>query len=184
MAATPAPPAGTSATPQEEPRYPDREFTLPRMNAKERNSGAIGFRFTHEFRQSCFHFTFGLSQQREQILLPPRSQLVRHINDFSPNYQFPSCLSNNKDINTEVKVKKSTADEFSDVIKIDYKKPTVTADDDAEEDQQERGSSGDEDNQSAEEDNEEDLIGDYNINQFEDHETGEDIGSDDGSDDN
>ena len=170
-------PASNNA--QEEARYPDREFTLDNMTAKERNSGAISFKFTHEFRYSCFHFNFGLSQQRDKIIDPPRSQLVHHIKEYSPNYQFPKCLGQG-DILTEIKSKKKIKGD--NVMKIEWKRQTITADDDFEEDQQENGQLSDEEGEQNEDEHEEDLAGEYNPAQYEDNETGEDIGSDEGSD--
>lgn len=173
--------SSNTSTVIEEPKYPEREFALERMNAKERNSGAICFKFQHEFRQSNFYFTFSLSQQRDQILLPPRSSLVQHIQEVSPNYQFPSCLSN-KDLATEKK--KATADdENADIIKFEYKKTTYAADEEAEEDQEDQeGNKKDSDSENQEEYSEED-IGDFDINRYNDNETGEDNDDDDSGDD-
>ncbi|KAK8863540.1 hypothetical protein M9Y10_011226 [Tritrichomonas musculus] len=177
--------SSTASSTLEEPRYPEREFTVERISAKERNSGAINFKFIHEFRQSCFHFSFSLSQQRDLILLPPRSNIIQNIQEVSPNYQFPSCLSN-KDLVVEKKVKKSAEDdESAKVIKFEYKKPTISLDEDVEEDQedQEEGSKKDSDSENQEEYSEDDLIGDFNISQYNDNETGEDNDDDDGDDD-
>lgn len=176
----------TATTATEEPKYPEREFALDRMSAKERNSGSICFKFAHEFRQSNFYFSFSLSQQRDQILLPPRSSLIQHIQEVSPNYQFPSCLSN-KDLTVERKIKKSADDENAEIIKFEYKKTTITADEEAEEDLEEHedqeGGKKDSDSENQEEYSEEDLIGDFDINRYNDNETGEDNDDDDGDDD-
>lgn len=171
----------------EEPKYPEREITFERMNAKDRNSGTICYKFAQDFRHSCFYFTLDLNQQREKILIPPRSQLIQHISNCSPNYQYPSCLSN-KDLRVEEKIKKTTG-ETSDTIKFQYKDTPITQEDDQhEEDQEDEDEDEDEkkhantDSDQQEEDHEEDdddRVGDYLMAQNDDGDDNDQDGDDD-----
>ena len=161
MAATPAP---EPAQITEEVKYPDREMILVRTGAVERNSGAVCFRFVHDFRCSCFHNDVVLNKQQQEQLNPPRSDLVSHLISFAPSYQYPKCFVENKDLKCEVKVKNEGSGEIGEKVKFEWKKESIEQDD-------------------VEEDENEDLIGEYNVAQYEDLETGEDMDNSDGSDD-
>ncbi|KAH0789809.1 hypothetical protein GPJ56_006311 [Histomonas meleagridis] len=166
--------AEPTQTATEEVKYPDREMILKRASAKERNSGATCFHFVHDFRKSCFHFKIALSQQQKEILDPPRSDLVSHLFTYAPSYQFPKCFVDNKDLLSETKQKKEE-DSSLEKVKFEWKNTSIVEDD--EEDQNDL-----EEDENQEEDDNEDLIGEYNVQQYEDLETGDDIDNSDGSD--
>ena len=160
----------------EETKYPDREMILKRAGAKERNSGSIGFHFVHDFRKSCFHFNVALSQQQKKILDPPRSDLVSHLLTYAPSYQFPKCFVENKDLLSESKQKKEE-DSSLEKVKFEWKNSNLA------EDEEDQNDIEEDENENQEEDDNEDLIGEYNVQQYEDLETGEDLDNSDGSDD-
>lgn len=179
MAATPAP---EPAQITEEVKYPDREMILVRTGAVERNSGAVCFRFVHDFRCSCFHNDVVLNKQQQEQLNPPRSDLVSHLISFAPSYQYPKCFVENKDLKCEVKVKNEGSGEIGEKVKFEWKKESIEQDD-VEEDENDNGSNDEDEEKKNEEDENEDLIGEYNVAQYEDLETGEDMDNSDGSDD-
>ena len=172
-AASPAP------APSEEAKFPDRDITIARMASVERNSGAICTKFVHAFRRSCFHFNTSLSHSQVTQINPPRSALVAHIKSEAPNYVFPKCFVVGNDLAAERKVVR--ADDDEDVVKFRWQQSRI-ATVGSDEEREQHGS--DEEAREAEEDNEEDLIGEYNVAQYEDQETGEDQDGDDDSDDN
>lgn len=167
-----------SPAPPEEAKFPDRDITIARLASVERNSGAICTKFVHAFRRSCFHFKTQLNHAQVPQLNPPRSALVAHLKMEVPNYVFPKCFVVGGDLNAERKVVR--ADDDEDVVKFRWQQSRMGAVG-SDEEREPKGS--DDEVQEAEEDNDEDLIGEYNVAQYEDQETGEDQDDDD-SDDN
>ena len=161
-------PAQTQTAAPEEVKFPDRDITFSRLASVERNAGAVCAKFVHSFRQSCFRFVTKLNRNQTPKLSPTRAALVAHLRNEAPDYVFPKCFVCGNDLRSEQKVVKAQDD--TEVTKFRWKQSriaTVGSDEEPEE------KSSDEERQKPEEEDEDELIGEYNVAEYEDQERDE-----------
>jgi hypothetical protein len=142
----------------------------------------MNFRFVHAFRESCFRTEQTVSRDQRRVLNPPRTVLVANIKSTAPGYVFPKCFVIDQDLQAELRARKEKSDVDSVSVKFQWRRYQAES---GMSDEEERMAPGSDEEEGPDEDaNDDELIGEYNVAQYEDQETGDDDQDDDDSEDN